>query len=135
MREVGSAWLRQQIGQHRLIASSLVLAEMASAVTRRWRKGTISEIEFHRVRSQFQRHVRAQSYGLLAVPLDLIDQATLLIYHLPLAALDAIHLATALQYRKGLGQRSHFYFVTADDQLERAAQAEGLQTENPNTHA
>src|SRR5438034_8682215 len=76
VREVGSAWLRQQIGQHRLIASSLVLAEMASAVTRRWRKGTISEIEFHRVRSQFQRHVRAQSYSLLAAPLDLIDQAT-----------------------------------------------------------
>jgi len=65
----------------------------------------------------------------------LIEQAALLIYRTPLSALDAIHLATALRYRRSLGQQSHFSFVTADDQLERAARAEGLQTENPNSHA
>lgn len=134
VRETGSTWLRHQLGQHELITSTLVLAEVASALTRRWREGTISEIEFYRDRTQFLRHVRARSYGLLAAPLDLIEQATLLIYRAPLSALDAIHLSTALRYQKGLGQQADFYFVTADDQLERAARGEGLQTENPNAH-
>src|SRR6266849_7723120 len=58
VREVGSTWLRHQTGQHKLITSTLVLAEVASAFTRRWREGTISEIEFYRDRTQFLRHVR-----------------------------------------------------------------------------
>jgi len=67
--------------------------------------------------------------------MELIKQAARLIYRAPLSALDAIHLATAVHYQKTLRQQSRFYFVTADDQLERAAIAEGLQTENPNAHA
>lgn len=72
---------------------------------------------------------------MLAVDRDILEQAAQLIYRYPLAAYDATHLASALAYLYASGLHTkQFYFVTADNQLQRAAAAEGLQTENPNEH-
>ncbi len=74
-------------------------------------------------------------YVFLPASDEIIEYASQLIYRHPLAAYDAVHLATALDYLKTTGVNpNQFYFITADDQLERAAQAESLQTENPNDH-
>ncbi len=49
---------------------------------------------------------------------------------------DAVQLATALRIegeRKLIGAAS-LVFVSADEDLNKAAQAEGLSVENPDTH-
>jgi hypothetical protein len=135
VRETGSLWFRQSIGQHQLLTSVLAVAEIPAALARRKRDGTLSAFEFHRSRTQFARHLRAGQYALLPATLDVIEQAALLTYRLPLAGYDAVHLATALRcLGAGGADESQFYFLTADDQLQHAAEAEGLKTENPNGH-
>jgi hypothetical protein len=65
----------------------------------------------------------------------MFQMAATLVGRHPLRAYDAIQLATALDYLKTRApDRARFRFLTADDQLERAAQAEGLKTDNPNRH-
>ncbi|HMV46759.1 MAG TPA: type II toxin-antitoxin system VapC family toxin [Blastocatellia bacterium] len=136
VREKGCLWFRQEAGRHRIITSDLTVAEIASVLSRRKRRGTISEFEFNSGRGQFIRHLQTPHYDFLPAMRKITNQASVLIYRHPLAAYDAIHLATALDYLKVTGADSkQFYFITADVQLQRAAEAEGLQTENPNDHS
>lgn len=135
VRETGSQWLREQVSQSKLLTSSLAVAEIPAALARRKRDGTISAFEFHRSRTHLTRHLQAGQYVLLPAALDVIEQAALLTYRLPLTGYDAVHLATALSYLQAAGaEASQFCFLTADDQLLNAAQSEGLRTENPNDH-
>ena len=135
VQETGSRWLRQQLAQHRLLTGTLALAEVPAALARRERQGTISTFELLRGRNEFTKHWRRGHYIFLPVSFSLIEDASYLIYRQPLAAYDAVHLATALDYLKITGVSSNqLYVLTADVQLQRAAQPEGLQTENPNDH-
>jgi predicted nucleic acid-binding protein len=128
-------WFRQQLARHRLLVSALILAEVPAALARRERQGTISKFEMIRGRHEFDQHWGKGQYTVWPVILSIVQQAAQLTYRHPLAAYDAVHLATALDYLKTSGVNpKQFYFLTADDQLQRAAQAEGLQTENPNDH-
>jgi hypothetical protein len=136
VRETGSQWFREQAGHHQLLTSVLSVAEVSAATARRRRDGTLSSFEFHRSRTQFTRHLKAGQYVLLPANLEIIEQAALLTYDLPLAGYDAVHLATALRClsRKSIA-KDQFYFLTADDQLQAAARTKGIKTHNPNEHA
>ena len=123
------------MARHHLLTSTLAIAELPSALTRRKRDGTISTTEFHRSRTQLTRHLETGQYFFISATIDIIKQAPLVIYRQPLAAYDAVHVATAIQYLRTTGiDPNQLYFITADCQLQRAAEAEGLQTENPNDH-
>lgn len=136
IREASSVWFRQQLSRHQLITSVLTVAEIAATFGRRYRQGTISRFELYRDRGQFNNHLRDDLYSVLPTTRDIVDQAAKLIYLHPLAAYDAVHLATALDYLKITDTDSkQFYFITADEQPQRAAEAEGLQIENPNDHS
>jgi predicted nucleic acid-binding protein len=136
VREAGSRWLREQAGHHQLLTSVLTVAEVSAAMARRRRDGTISSFEFHRSRTQFTRHLKAGQYTLLPAHLEVIEQAALLTYDFPLTGYDAVHLATALHYLNRIGvDAEQFYFLTAGDQQQRAAQAKGIKTDNPNEYA
>jgi predicted nucleic acid-binding protein len=65
-----------------------------------------------------------------------IDLATKLVASHPLRTLDAVHLATSLLAGRFLDSLDlgPVVFVSADDRLLEAADAEGLRTENPNGH-
>jgi predicted nucleic acid-binding protein len=54
----------------------------------------------------------------------------------PLRGYDAVHLATALRLSEALTDEAlePLTFVSADDVLCQAAEAEGLMVENPNEH-
>ena len=135
VQEIGSRWFRQQLAQHKLATSVLALAEVPGALARRERQGAISRFELLRGRNEFARHWQKGQYIVLPVYHDLVEHAARLIYQMPLAAYDAVHLTTALDYAKGFSiNTTRFYFVTADVQLQRAAESEGLQCENPNDH-
>ncbi len=133
VRETGSRWFREEVSQHRLLTSTLAVAEIPAALSRRKRDGTLSTFEFHRSRIHFTRHLQAGQYNLLSPTLEIIEQSALLIYRLPLAGYDAVHLATALFAVRNV-DRDQFCFLTSDQQLRRAAEAEGLMTEDPNGH-
>ena len=135
VRETGSRWFRAQVSQHQLLTCTLAIAEIPAALARRKRDGTISAFEFHRSRTQLTRHLQARQYELLPATLSVIEQAALLTYRLPLAGYDSVHLAAGLNYLRTTGAAPHqFCFLSADDQLQRAAEAEGLSTENPNAY-
>ena len=135
VRENGSRWFREQISHHHLATSVLAIAEIPAALSRRQRDGTLSIFEFYRSRLQLTHNLQAGQYTLLPSTLYVIEQAALLIYRHPLAGYDAVHLATAIHHlRTGGIDANQFYFLTADLQLHRAAEAEGLKTENPNNH-
>jgi predicted nucleic acid-binding protein len=53
----------------------------------------------------------------------------------PLKAYDAVQLAVALDFNATLKQQDlSLIFVSGDEQLLQAAQAEGLETDNPFNH-
>ena len=137
VREAGSRWFRERQNQNKLLTSALAMAEIAAALSRRRRDGTISLFEFHRDRGQLAHHVRSGQYIFLAAGLNVIEKAARLTYRMPMTAYDAIHLATALIYVRSASDSDveQFQFITADDQLRRAAEAEGLQTQNPNAYS
>lgn len=135
LHEIGSKWFRFQISQHRLVASAITVVEMPSAMARRHRQGSIPIFEMYRGRVQFDRHAKTNAYEFFPVTDDILKLATQLVYRHPLFAYDAVQLATAIDYlRNRNASATQFCFVTADKQLQRAAESEGLQTENPNDY-
>ncbi len=107
--EVVSAISRQALGKH---------------ITRRKAKAAIT-----RFRGDFiNRHV------VLTANDHLIEHAMKLAENYALRAYDAVQLATALSVAQAaIGLP--FTFVCADDRLNKVAQAEGLQVENPNNYS
>jgi hypothetical protein len=109
--------------------------EVNAAFSLRYRLGSISSFELYTHVRAFTRHVKQHEYLVLPLTEPVIELASHLVLKHVLRGYDAIQLATALDYAKTLGsQRSQFYFLTADNQLYRAATAEGLATDNPNNH-
>jgi predicted nucleic acid-binding protein len=64
-----------------------------------------------------------------------IDEAAELAQAHPLKGYDAVHLATGLEAARNLAdQEIALIFVSGDDQMLRAAEAEGLMTDDPFLH-
>ncbi len=66
----------------------------------------------------------------------IISRARDLLDRYPLRAYDSVQLASALVANQALVLRKlpPLIFVSADDRLVKVATAEGLATENPNSH-
>ena len=60
----------------------------------------------------------------------------MLLERYPLRAYDATHLVTAIGAQAFLTEKEYapFTFLSADDDLNDAAKAEGLTIDNPNRH-
>ncbi len=63
----------------------------------------------------------------------IVDESLRLTFAHTLRAYDAVQLASALTAITSF-DKSRFVFITADSDLETAARAEGLQTDNPLGH-
>lgn len=132
--EQGSAWVRTWIGSGQgdtITTSELAITEVLSALSRRQRQAQLSARSFARLRDDFL-FVAANEYILVPVTTALLSVTTELVVLHPLHALDAIHLATALDARQNVGPIS--LLVSPDQQLLAAATAEGFATDNPNNH-
>jgi hypothetical protein len=79
-------------------------------------------------------------YEFLPTRRTIIKRAAALCLKHPLRGFDAIHLASGLQLQETLAQQEagdnalSSTYVTSDDRLVTAAQAEGLTVENPFWH-
>ena len=124
----------------------LILREPESALVARWWNAasdayasTITHVELHAVLARARRDRRIEPSAMLGVQADVddlwrqvvaldvdhavIDGAGALASTHALAALDAIHLASAMGVA---GDRRNLTFVTFDRRLAEAALAEGL---------
>ena len=135
--EMGSAWVQALCSseENTLIMAEITLAEVASAFARATRGSRISAEERLSYLDLFIGDC-AERYRLVATERTIIDRAVDLTQSHYLRGYDAVHLATALAMNTELLQRQlpPLTFVAADEDLLKAAEGEGLPTENPNLH-
>jgi predicted nucleic acid-binding protein len=99
-----------------LVLTPLIVTELASALRRRLRAGELDAAYLRRAEAAFDRDLRDAVWNMQPVEPGAFEAASRLIRELdaPLAALDAVHLASAI----GFGCRA---IATSDRQLARAA--------------
>lgn len=107
----------------RVVISSLVEAEMASALSRRVRTGELFAGNAREVLDRFGLHVAAGVFDVLPVGVREFRMARdwMARFDTPLKTLDALHLAVA--FCNGLS------LVTADASLARCAATMGVKAE------
>ena len=138
VRETGSLWVNAvtaPAARNALYIVRITAVEMASAIARRVRNGSISAADGALFLSYFH-HDYANQYGLVGVTPKLITHAASLAGTHGLRGYDAVQLAGALRVtaqRQARG-RSGVIFVSADAALLAAAVNEGLAAEDPNAH-
>jgi uncharacterized protein len=138
VRETGSAWVRSLTrakASHTIYIARITAVEVFSAITRRQRGGSLSPSQAGAILAHFRRHF-AQRYLIVEITPALSGEAMLLARKYALRAYDAVQLAAALEvdhlYRSaGLGPIT---LISADQDLNAAANAEGLAVDDPNTH-
>jgi len=137
--EVGSAWVKAITdvrAGHMLIFSEIALAEVATAFAAKSRAPQGLSIHWRDLALKRFLADCADQYQLLGVEREIIDLAVKLTRRQKLRGCDAIHLAAAVAVNEELlsKQLPSLTFVSADEDLLEAAEAEGLPTENPNLH-
>jgi uncharacterized protein len=131
--EAGTPRVNQLLrGLDPLIISQLAHLEVSSALVRRAREPQVSSQKLQQSLDEIDREV-ARSMEVISIDDDLIIDAVRLTRNYGLRAADAIQLASALIARTHRLPQE-FIFVSADDELNSAAAAEGLHVENPNLH-
>jgi uncharacterized protein len=133
--EVGSAWvvgITDPAALNLIITARIAIVEIFSALNRKIREGQLALATYTRIAPDVQA-VCATQYRLIEVTADIVDHARNLVEPYPLKGYDAVHLAAALHANDALQAAGlpPLTFLTADDKLLRAAQAEGLAVDDP----
>lgn len=135
--EIGSAWVQNRCDDptHIITLADIGRVEIAAAFASKWRGNSITQNEYQRVRAKLTDDVQ-QEYQTVPVIGDRINEAINLTAQHKLRGYDAVHLACALYLNQVLlsNGRPSLIFVSADDDLLIAAQANGLTVENPNQY-
>jgi len=136
--EVGSAWVQSLCAPdagNTLYVSRITGVEVIAAVFRRQRMGDLRSEDARAVAHRFREDF-TQAYRVIEVTAEIVEQAMDLAETRALRGYDAVQLATALTIHRIRQEMdlSPLTFISADDDLNAAAQAEGLPAENPNAH-
>ena len=135
--ETGTAWARAIVDDEDNVVhvASLTRVEIISALTRRFRRRDISQAEFDAACKESQLDIATQ-YEIVALTDRMIEEAATLVEKHGLRAYDAVQLAAALDTSRIVSQvaSAQLTLVSADLELNAAAEAEGLNTEDPNMH-
>lgn len=136
--EAGTTWTKTicDTTTNVIATAEIGLVEIASAFAGKLRGGFINADEYHNARADLSNDAQ-HSYVLVSVNRTVVDEAIELTARNRLRGYDAVHLASALHLNRALMSRDlpSIAFVSADDDLLRAAAAEGLLIDNPNRHA
>jgi predicted nucleic acid-binding protein len=138
VRETGTPWVRRltRRGQPDPIYLARITAvEVISAIARRRQTGKPTSFRAQSIFALFRGHL-ARRYLIVEITSVLIDDAMRMADTHELRAYDAVQLAAALELNRrwlaaGLGTIT---MVSADRDLNAAAQAEGLTVDDPNNH-
>lgn len=138
IRETGTAWIQSlcsPASSPSLYTAHVTGAEAMAALMRRTRRGEITAADSAAAIADLQNHLRAE-YIPVFITEPLIQRAMGLTKIYRLRGYDAIQLAAALELSgalAALGLPSPL-FISADNDLNAAASAEGLAVDNPNIH-
>ena len=133
--EAGSAWVRSLTranAAHTLYIARITAVEMVAAITRRQHGGSLSAASAGAILGHFRRHLTGRYFVLEMNPALLALAMTLSRTH-GLRAYDAVQLAAVLELDRG-NRKAGFgpvTLVSADRELNAAAVAENLMTEDP----
>lgn len=137
LAETGSAWVQAQCNDpaRTIVTVEISRLEIAAAFAGKLRGKFINQAEYQSVRAKLAADVQKRYHLILPTP-QRIDEAIELTAHHKLRGYDAVHLACALYLNRVLLDDGlpPLTLVAADDDLLKAAQAEGLATENPSNH-
>jgi predicted nucleic acid-binding protein len=117
----------------RSVVSRLAHVEVSAALVRRARQSAGVTRDLESVLSALDNDIR-RDFRVVEFSEPLIARAVDLVRAYGLRAADAIQLAAALVSRPDPPPAAGFYLMSADDELNAAATAEGLPVENPNLH-
>jgi predicted nucleic acid-binding protein len=134
--EVGTTWVRSVMARaagNDLFLGRIAGVEVVSALVRR--TPPVPPTQLVRILAVFQHDLR-KHFRLVAINQRLLNHAMLLAGRHRLRGYDAVQLAAALESRRrttatGLTGPT---FVSADNNLNAAAIAEGFAVDNPNHH-
>jgi predicted nucleic acid-binding protein len=132
--EEGSARLNglMENAKHLLIAR-LTVVEVSSALVRRARSTRLLGHDLASTLADFDLDVR-ESFEIVELHEPVMIAAVGMSRKHGLRGADAIQLACALLAFQSEPFPREFYLISADDELNAAAAAEGLQVENPNLY-
>jgi predicted nucleic acid-binding protein len=141
--EVGSNWiisLTNPAAGHRIYVANITGVEVTAAIKKRVRMGDINAADAAAAIANFQNDL-ANQYNILQVTDQILASATALTTNHKLRAYDAVQLAVAIEINRqilGLGLpvagMVSLILISADDDLNAAATAEGLTVDDPRNH-
>ena len=137
-QEVGTAWvmsLTDPTAGHDVYVVRITSPEMIAALFRKVRTREVTRVDAVRAAANFKTDFQTQ-YQVMEVTADLADRAMTLAEQHGLRGYDAVQLATALELHtvRNLMRLPSLTFVSADSDLNAAAQTEGLIADDPNAH-
>lgn len=138
VREMGTPWVRALADPgagHELFLARISRVEVTAAITRRGRGGLLAAGSVPALLAQFRSDATHQ-YNILEVTPVLLTDAHALAETRGLRAYDAVQLAVVRELHRrrlafGLGGIT---LISADQELNAAATAEGLPVDDPNQH-
>jgi len=127
--------LMRPSAKNRFYSAKITEVEVCAALARKRKGLKISAASAAKSLLRFRRNF-AGSFNKPDLTDSIVSEAIRLTEHHALRGYDAVQLATALETnRKRLSDGlSALIFVSADTELNNAAQAEGLDIENPNNY-
>jgi predicted nucleic acid-binding protein len=139
VQETGTAWvinLTAPANGHDIYIVRIGGPELIAALFRKVRTGEITQADAVRAAVNFKTDFRVQ-YQIAEVTTSLTDLAMELAGKHGLRGYDAVHLAAAVELHTVRVEMElpPLTFISADNNLNSAAQAEGLATDDPNIYS
>jgi uncharacterized protein len=136
--EVGSGWvqgLTDPAAAHEIFVSRITRVEIVAAITRRGCGGPLPASSVPALLAQF-RHDALHQYNLVEITPALLADAERLAEIHALRGYDAVQLAAAaeLHQRRLTAGMSRLTLISADQDLNAAALAEGIDVDDPTAH-
>lgn len=136
--EKGTAWvvsLFKPSAQNIIYIAQITGVEVVSAISRRQRGGSLTQTAAEKAIARFKRDFQNR-LRVLRLTDGVTSEAMRLTEIHGLRGYDAAQLATALELANRFTANNllSITFVSADNQLNQAAQTEGLTVDNPNNH-
>ena len=136
--EVGNRWvvgITNPVSGHDIFIVRIPGPEIIAALFRKARARELSQRDASRAAANFKFDLTSQCHILEVTP-GLADRAMTLAQAHSLRGYDAVQLAAAAELhilRNGMGL-TPLTFVSADGELNKAAQSEGLAVDDPDSH-
>jgi uncharacterized protein len=133
--EVGTPWVESTISQNSIYLAHITVVEVISAIERRKRAGSISDLDAAEAVRNFRSHL-LNDYTVVDMTPDIFEEAEELVLAYGLRAYDAVQLAMVLKVdnERRAATLSNLILVSADLDLNKAANEEHLPVEDPNNH-